>query len=88
MPEIKNSVKKVATRVGVFKKKQVVLNRVRAGHTKLTHGYLMDSDIPDVLPVCSKGHNTKMTEKLIFAQCEAMQEERRKILHCPMSRLQ
>ena len=29
---------------------EVVINRVRMGHTVLTHGYLMNDDVPDVAP--------------------------------------
>ena len=78
MLEIKNDVKKWKGEQGYSRKEQVVLNRVRSGHTKLTHGYLMDRGIPDVPPVCSKCHNALMTVKHIFTQYEAIREERRR----------
>ena len=31
---------------------EVLISRMRLGHTLLTHGYLMDNDVPDVAPHC------------------------------------
>ena len=31
---------------------EVVNRRMRLGHTLLTHGYLMDNDVPHVAPHC------------------------------------
>ena len=83
MLEIKNDVKKWKEEQGYSRNEQVVLNRVRAGHIKLTHGYLMDSGIPELPPVCSKCHNAQMTVKHIFTQREAIQEERQRHFALP-----
>ena len=35
-----------------FACREVVMNKLRMGHTLLTHEYLMDDDVPDVAPHC------------------------------------
>ena len=48
-------------------KDETVINRLRAGHTLLTHGYLMDGIA--VLPQCKLCHNHTMTLKLHLTEC-------------------
>ena len=36
---------------------EVVISRMRLGHTLLTHGYLTDNDVPDVAPHCELCNN-------------------------------
>ena len=48
---------------------EVVLNRVRAGHSLATHGYLMNTDGPRVPPVCPYCNNALLSIKHIFLDC-------------------
>ena len=42
---------------------EVVISRMRLGHTLLTHGYLMDNDAPDVAPHCELCNNALLSVK-------------------------
>ena len=54
---------------------EVILTRLRIGHTKLTHGHLMTSP-NDVPPVCTQC-NTDLTIKHIFSTCAKYDNKRR-----------
>jgi hypothetical protein len=60
----------------------VVVNRLRAGHTLLTHGYLMDNTVPDVAPVCELCNNDTLTVKHVFLHCEEVEEHRQNSFSC------
>ena len=47
------------------RKEQIILSRLRIGHTRLTHGYLMSNTQP---PICQRC-GTQITVKHIFAEC-------------------
>ena len=39
---------------------------LRMGHTLLTHGYLMNNDVPDVAPHCELCNNAILTIKYLL----------------------
>ena len=47
----------------------VVMNRLRAGHCRFSHGYLMDSTGPRTVPICSFCNNSIMSVKHVLIQC-------------------
>ena len=48
--------------------------------TVLTHGYLMDSDVPDVAPHCELCNNALLSVKHIMVECEQLRDARRACL--------
>ena len=48
------------------RKDETVINRLRAGHALLTHGYLME-DLP--MPECELCHSHAMTVKHLITEC-------------------
>ena len=59
---------------------EVVINRVRIGHTLLTHGYLMNDDVPDVAPHCKLCNSAILTIKHIMLECEQLSNARQDCL--------
>ena len=56
---------------------QVILNRLRMGHTRLTHGYLMDSSMgPQVPPMCHFCTQDLLSVNHIFTTCTALNNSR------------
>ena len=55
---------------------EVVINTVRMGHTILTHGYLMNDDVPDVAPHCELCNSAILTIKHILLECEQLRDTR------------
>ena len=55
---------------------QVVLTRLRTGHTKLTHGHLLRGELP---PVCRRC-NTPLSVKHLMLHCQATMASRQKHL--------
>lgn len=62
-------------RVKTDRRQHVIINRLRIGHTNLTHSYLMDNVLrgPDVCPVCD---NHLLTVKHILTECSELERER------------
>ena len=55
---------------------EVVISRMRLGHTLLTHGYLMDNDVPDVAPHCELCNNELFSVKHIMVECQQLVDAR------------
>ena len=51
---------------------EVVISRMRLGHTLLTHGYLMDNDVPDVAPHCELCNNALWSVTHIMVECQQL----------------
>ena len=49
------------------RKNKTVINRLRVGHTLLTHEYLMEGGLP--VPECELCHNHTMTVKQLLNEC-------------------
>ena len=45
---------------------------MRLGHTLLTHGYLMDNDVPDVAPHCELCNNALLSVEHIIVECQQL----------------
>ena len=54
----------------------VVISRIRLGHTLLTHGYLMDSDVPDVAPHFELCNNALLSVEHIMVECQQLVDAR------------
>ena len=63
--------------VATSRKEQVVMNRLRAGHTRLTHQYLMDNAVHDIAPICQTCNNATTTVKHILLEYPGWAEQRR-----------
>ena len=59
------------------RRREVILNRLRMGHTFLSHGYLMDSTVlPKVPPICHFCTQTILSVKHILTECDALETSR------------
>ena len=58
------------------KGEEVIINRLRAEYTNISHGYLMREDEPYVLPVCAKCHNTVLSVKRVLLECPSVRDKR------------
>ena len=67
-------------RKGGTRRGEVVINRMRMGHTLLTHGYLMNDDVPDVAPHCEHCNSAILTNKRIMLECEQLRDTRQDCL--------
>ena len=59
---------------------EVIISRMRLGHTLLTHAYLVDNDVPDVAPHCELCNNASLSVKHIMMECEQLMDARRTCL--------
>ena len=55
---------------------EVVISRMRLGHTLLTHGYLMDNDVPDEAPHCQLCNNALLSGKHIMVEWQQLVDAR------------
>ena len=55
---------------------EVIINRLRTGHTKLTHGHIMEGFTGNI-PQCSFCTNNQLTIKHIFEECQSLTAKRR-----------
>lgn len=58
------------------RKDETVINRLRAGHTHLTHSYLMEGATP---PPCELCQNHMMSVKHLLTECDNLNETRERI---------
>ena len=56
---------------------EVIISRMRLGHTLLTHGYLVDNDVP---PHCKFCNNASLSVKHIMMECEQLMDARQACL--------
>ena len=74
LKEIKETTKEWSTSIQKDRQTESILTRLRIGHTKLTHGYLMN--IPrDPAPSCNEC-NVTLTIKHIFSNCKKFSNEK------------
>lgn len=59
------------------RREAVVLNRVRLGYTRLTHGYLMDASAPQISPICEFCQEVTLTIPHLLTRCHGVNPERR-----------
>ena len=57
------------------RKQEVILNRLRLGHTRLTHSYLMENNIP-IRPPCPWCANTALSIEHILISCNSLKPRR------------
>lgn len=61
------------------RREEIVLTRLRIGHTFLTHLYLFKQENPPICDFCQSNHtNIQLTIKHIFLECTALVNARRK----------
>ena len=65
--------------VRLTRREEVVITRLRTGHCRLTHGYLMSNDAPQVPPVCRFCNNAIVTVRHILLSCPYLDGERQRI---------
>lgn len=58
----------------------VILNRLRIGHTKITHDYLMDDATRQLVPQCSFCNNDILTVEHIMLHCQAISDQRQTMI--------
>ena len=65
------------------RREEVVLNRLRIGHTNLTHCHLMDSAMMNGPPICFACNDHILTIDHIFTQCPSLQPLRNQLFPPP-----
>jgi len=60
------------------RKDEVIVNRLRLGHTNLTHSYLFDENVQRPMPDCELCHGAAMTVKHVLVECPNLERPRRK----------
>ena len=83
LKKIKPDVLKWNSSIQTSRKLEVILTRLRIGHTKLTHSYLMKSPRENK-PMCNSC-NKELTIEHIFNECK--ENERERIQHFGMNKL-
>ena len=69
--QVKPDLRLLPENFNLTRRQEVVLNRIKMGHTLLTHGYLMDNTTPGpkIPPTCPFCNNGILTIPHIFIQC-------------------
>ena len=60
---------------------EVVVNRLRAGHTWLTDNYLMNIDVRELPPGCPLCNNDTRTVKHLLLQCRRLERARQQFVN-------
>jgi len=55
---------------------EVVMNRLRSGHCRATHGYLMDNSVQPAAPICEVCEDATLTVKHVLIDCPALRAQR------------
>ena len=63
--------------IHVKRGREVIMNRLRFGHTKLTHGYLMKSNVLEAPQGCPACQNSTHTVQHLLLDCRELQDIRR-----------
>ena len=61
-------------------KEEVVVNRMRLEHTKLTHGYMFESEAEGQRPLCSWCGEAVMTVKHILVIYPSLRDKRKELI--------
>ena len=80
--EIKRDVGYWPPLVGLSRRDEVIINRLRSGHCYFSHGYLMDVDFEGVPNVCEICQDALLTVKHIFVSCVALRAARNRMAVC------
>ena len=60
----------------VTRREEVGINRLRSGHTSLTHGYFMENRAPQIPSICQFCRDAIMTVKHLVITCPSLTIER------------
>ena len=62
---------------------EVVVNRLRSGHTWLTHNYLMDNAVLEPPPICPMCDSARLTVQHLLLDCDELNRARTLLLFDP-----
>ena len=66
---------------GLNRREEVVLNRIRLGHTRATHGYLFETELLNsVMPPCPYCGRELLSIRHVFMECMSLQTKRNDII--------
>ena len=65
----------------IDRKWEILLTRMRIGHSRLTHGYLIAGGSPPTCPHC--GEDQPLTIKHVLVQCPEHVHQRRRLFGTP-----
>lgn len=74
--EIKKSILPWPPPPDISRRQETTINRLRIGHTSLTHRHLMTREDPPICTTCG----VQLTIKHIFTECRSNQQDRMEIL--------
>ena len=63
-------------KIVMTRKDEVVINRLRLGHTRMTHKYIVDGQVEGNLPVCESCQDAVLTVEHVLIRCEQLREAR------------
>ena len=72
MFDIKESIDYWKVERKLTRKEEVIINRLRTGHCRLTHGYFMNRDTVEAPPVCEWCHNEFLSVKHLLLECNQL----------------
>ena len=63
------------------RKDEVVLNRIRLGHTRATHSYIFETDpTRAIMPICRYCNNERLSLRHVFIECASLEDQRNQII--------
>ena len=76
--QVKANCKPFITIPGISRRSEVIMCRLRSGHTRITHGHLMESNNPNhtVPRICPFCNNRSMTVRHILVDCAGLDLKR------------
>ena len=72
MFDIKDSIDYWKVERKLARKEEVIINRLRTGHCRLTHGYLMNRDTLEAPLVCQWCRNEFLSVKHLLLECNQL----------------
>lgn len=85
MLEIKPNVGEWAKEKYNNRKEQVVVNRLRCGHTLLTQQHLMEVDAGGFAPPCPLCNEAGLSVRHVMMDCQVLEQERRRHFNGPLN---
>ena len=65
----------------LHRREEIVLNRVRLGHTRATHGYLFETEVLNsIMPLCVYCEQELLSIRHVFLECLPLQTKRNEII--------
>ena len=74
--EVKESIQRWKLVKSITRREEIIINRIRTGHSLITHSYLMDDAVLPVPPICPLCNDAILTIKHVLIDCNVLARER------------